>query len=324
MAFIDEIRIKATAGKGGDGVARWRHEKGKEYGGPSGGNGGKGGSIYIRAVRDVSILAQYRSVKEFKAENGGDGMKDDMHGKNGNDLFIDVPMGSVVANLNTGARMELLNEGENVLVLKGGLGGLGNTRFKGPTNQNPTEFTLGAHGEHADFDIELALIADAGIIGVPNAGKSSLLNALTRAHARVGSYAFTTLEPNLGVFHKYILADIPGLIGGAAEGKGLGHKFLRHISRTKVLLHCVSLEGDLEGSYQTIREELRRYDPLIAEKEEIIVLTKTDAVDDVALEQGLAWAQDKKKRTLTLSVYDDVSVKKFSDELSRILQGETV
>lgn len=320
MAFIDEIHIHASAGKGGDGVVRWRHEKSKEYGGPSGGDGGKGGSVYARAVRDVSVLSRYRSVKEFKAENGGNGGSDDMHGKNGADFIVDVPIGSVITNKNTDERFELLKEGEKILLLAGGVGGFGNTRFKGSTNQQPTEFTVGALGEEGDIQIELQLIADAGLIGLPNAGKSSLLNELTRAHARVGSYAFTTLEPNLGVMHGFILADIPGLIEGAAEGKGLGHKFLKHVKRTRVLLHCISLENeDLEHAYRTVRTEAGNYDPLLLKKIEVILLTKTDSVDAHILEKAFAWAKKLQEHVYGVSVYDDASLKNLSDGLTKIL-----
>ena len=319
MALTDEIKIHVAAGKGGDGVVRFRHDKEKEYGGPSGGDGGKGGNFYARAIRDMSVLSRYRSIKEFKAEKGENGKSDEMHGRNGSDLILDIPIGTVIKNKKTDERFELLLENEKVLLLAGGAGGFGNTRFKGSTNQRPQEFTEGASGEEADFEIELQLIADAGLIGLPNAGKSSLLNELTRAHARVGSYAFTTLEPNLGSMHGYILADIPGLIEGAAEGKGLGHKFLRHIRRTRVLLHCVSLENeDLESVYKTILSELKRYDPVMLSKEEIILLTKTDVVDETVLAQGVAWAEKKKKRYFTVSVYDDSSLKKLSDGLSAI------
>ena len=243
MAFIDEMKFHAKAGRGGVGVVRWRHEFSKEFSGASGGNGGRGGDVRVRAVRDLGILQRYRNTKEFDAEKGEDGMKDSRHGRNGEDLIIDLPIGSIITDHRTGYTFQLLEEGENVRILKGGSGGLGNEYFKASTNTTPMESTNGYDGEEGDFSIELELVADAGFIGLPNAGKSSLLNVLTNADAKVGSYAFTTLEPNLGALYNFVLADIPGLIEGASEGKGLGHKFLRHVRRTKILFHLISLEG---------------------------------------------------------------------------------
>jgi GTP-binding protein len=242
MAFIDEMKFHAHAGRGGVGVVRWRHEFSKEWSGASGGNGGRGGDVRVRAVRDLGILARYRNTKEFDAEKGEDGMKDSRHGRNGQDLIIDLPIGSILVDHRTGHTFQLLEEGENVRILKGGSGGLGNEYFKSSTNTTPMESTNGYDGEEGDFGVELELVADAGFIGLPNAGKSSLLNVLTNADAKVGSYAFTTLEPNLGALYNFVLADIPGLIEGASEGRGLGHKFLRHVRRTKMLFHLISLE----------------------------------------------------------------------------------
>lgn len=324
MAFIDEAEIKATAGRGGDGVTRWLHEKGREYGGPSGGDGGKGGDIYARAVRDMGALARFRHVKRFKAERGESGQSRLMHGGNGQDLVIDIPVGSVIINKHTDERFELLSDGQQVLLLLGGAGGLGNAHFKSSVNQRPKEFTFGAEGESATLYIELQLIADAGLIGLPNAGKSSLLNELTRANARVGSYAFTTLEPNLGVMADgYILADIPGLIEGAAEGKGLGHKFLRHIRRTRILVHCLSLEQEeVVATYRTVRSELGKYHLDLLKKKEIVVLTKTDLVDpDVFDKKVKVMKKETGADIFGISTLDDASVKAFGDALSRILKN---
>ena len=214
MPFVDEIRISAQAGDGGDGVVRWLHEKGKEFGGPSGGNGGNGGDIVMRAVRDLNVLSRYRGRTRFKAEDGGDGAGKEMTGKDGAPAIIDVPVGAHVINDTTNHVWDLLHEGSEAVVLAGGHGGMGNARYKSSVNQYPTEATPGAEGEQGTFLIEVRLIADVGLIGMPNAGKSSLLNTLTRAGAKVGAYQFTTLEPNLGVFHTYVIADIPGLIAG--------------------------------------------------------------------------------------------------------------
>lgn len=280
MAFVDELSIEARAGRGGDGVVRWLHLKGKEFSGPAGGNGGDGGDVYLRAVSDLNLLSKYRGAKEFRAEDGAAGEGRGRHGKRGDDLYIEVPAGSVVVNETTGERYELLTSGQTALVLKGGRGGAGNAVFKSSVNRSPTESTQGIEGEHARLSIELKLIADAGLVGLPNAGKSTLLNALTGASAKTGAYAFTTLDPNLGALFEFVLADIPGLIEGASKGKGLGSKFLRHISRTKLILHCISLESsDPLCDHRTVREELRHGDIALAQKPEMIILTKSDLVE---------------------------------------------
>ncbi|MBU4480393.1 GTPase ObgE, partial [Patescibacteria group bacterium] len=316
--FIDELKIYTSAGKGGDGVVRWRCERGKPKMGPSGGNGGRGGDIYVRAVRDISVLSRYLNKKEFCAENGGDGMKDSMHGKNGDDFIIDLPMGSIVTDLKDDKKFELTKEGEQVLILRGGKGGLGNERFKSSINTTPKEFTLGKKGEDSEFFIELQLVVDAGFIGLPSAGKSSLLNEITGAKARVADYPFTTLEPNLGDFYGFVLADIPGLIEGASQGKGLGYKFLRHIKRTKMLIHCISLESDdTIRDYNVIRDELKKFDLELLEKKEIIVLTKTDLVAEKKVLEIKKEIKKLNPKTdiLTVSILDDDSVKNFSNDL---------
>ncbi|MDD2935419.1 MAG: Obg family GTPase CgtA [Candidatus Pacebacteria bacterium] len=318
--LIDELKIYARAGKGGNGVVRWRREKYKPLMGPAGGNGGKGADVYIRAIRDIEVLSRYTKNKKFTAENGGNGEKNSMHGKNGDDLFIDLPVGSIVKNLATDEKFELIKEDESILVLRGGHGGLGNENFKSSKNTSPEESTEGKKGEDAEFFIELELIADAGLIGLPSAGKSSLLNELTRANAKVGAYPFTTLEPNLGELYKYILADIPGLIEGASEGKGLGHKFLRHIKRTKLLLHCISLENeDVVKAYKTIKNELKKFDSELDEKSEIIILTKTDLVDDKTTKKAEEKLRKYCENVVSASVYDDKSLKSLSDFLVKKL-----
>jgi GTP-binding protein len=324
MAFVDEIQFHAKAGKGGDGVVRWRHEKSKEFSGAAGGNGGPGGDVYVRAVRDTNILSRHKPVKQFAAKNGGDGANWSLHGAAGEDCIIDLPLGALVTNLQSKRVVELVEEGQLSKILHGGRGGLGNEHFKASTNVRPEQSTLGVDGEEADFTVELNLIADAGLIGMPNAGKSSLLNAVTRARAKVGSYAFTTLDPNLGAIHGYVLADIPGLIEGAAEGKGLGHKFLRHVKRTKLLLHLVSLENeDVESVYKSIRAELEKYGNGLPEKREIIILTKTDLVepDKIAAARKIlsAYSPD----VWEVSVYDDEAVKLFSQNVIKELQKKT-
>lgn len=324
MAFIDEIKLHIRAGQGGNGVVRWLHERGKEFLGPAGGNGGRGADVYARAVRDIGILNNYKNLKEVVAPKGGDGEKNSCQGGHGADFFLDLPIGSVVTNLETGGKIFLNREGETKLLAKGGRGGLGNEYFKSSTNQRPTESTQGALGEAFDFLIEVELIADAGLIGLPNAGKSSLLNELTNAHSRVGAYQFTTLEPHLGDMYGFILADLPGLIEGSSAGKGLGHKFLRHIKRTKILLHCLSLQSEKPiTDYRLIRSELKKYSSELAQKPEILILTKSDEVTP----KTLASIKRKFSRLcptiFTVSILDDASVKNLKDELVKILRQET-
>lgn len=322
MALVDEITIQVSAGRGGDGVVRWLHERNREFGGPLGGDGGRGGDVFAEAVRDMGALARYRNIKTFRAERGGAGKSKAMHGKNGEPLTLRLPLGSVILNKETGERFELLQEGERVLLLKGGEGGFGNMRFKGSMHQRPKESTPGKTGESAHLSIELQLIADAGLIGLPNAGKSSLLNALTKARAKIGSYEFTTLEPNLGVMDGYVLADIPGLIEGAAEGKGLGDRFLRHIRRTRTLVHCISAEQkDPMQSYDVIREELRKYDAALLDKPEIILCTKTDLLGADALKERLKLLKSRFSTVYAVSVLDSRAVRAFGAELGSIISG---
>jgi GTP-binding protein len=326
--FIDEIKINAKAGRGGDGVVRWRREKFIDKGGPNGGDGGRGGSVFAVAVQDINLLSKYKNKKEFEAGSGAPGAGGSRHGKDGEDLIMNLPVGSVITNVENGASVSLLKIGQKELLLKGGMGGFGNEQFKSSINTTPTKATKGKDGEEGTFKIELELFADIGLIGLPNAGKSSLLNAITHAHAKIGSYQFTTLDPNLGDFHNYIIADIPGLIEGASEGKGLGTKFLRHIKRTKMLAHLVSFENGEDGAdmmkvYKEIRNELKSYGEGLDDKEEIIVLTKTDVVSDKkVVDKKLKEFMKLKKPVFTLSLYDDNSIKAFMDELVKLLRAQ--
>lgn len=323
--FVDELTIDAKAGNGGDGVVRWRREKSVPFGGPAGGNGGKGGDVYMRAVRDLGLLAKYTGSKAFKAEDGMPGAKRSRYGKDGEDLYIDVPLGATVTEHERERTYTFLEEGETHKVLLGGRGGLGNEYFKSSTNRSPEEATKGKRGERGSFTIVLSLMVDAGLVGVPNAGKSTLLNALTNTKAKVGAYPFTTTEPLLGELYGYVIADIPGLIEGASEGKGLGHKFLRHISRTKMILHCVSLiEEDPLRTYQMIRTELEKFSGELTLKPEWIVLTKADIADTEVAERT-----EKALRKITSAKISVVSgetgegIKSLSDALVQFLREKS-
>jgi GTP-binding protein len=324
MAFVDEVLLHAQAGKGGDGVVRWLHTKETEWGGPGGGDGGRGGDVLLEGVRDLAALQSYRYTKKLKAEDGGPGSNFNKHGKDGASVTIRVPVGTHATILETGESFEILEEGQQVVIFKGGPGGYGNDHYKSSTNQNPFQSTPGKPGQGGDIRITLKLIADAGLIGFPNAGKSSLLNALTRARSKVGAYPFTTLDPHLGDFYGKLLADIPGLIEGASNGKGLGSKFLRHIERTKFLVHLVSAEqDDVLEAYRAIRAELSAFGEGLADKPELVVLSKIDLVDPDECQAKLAALESVagQGKVAELSVEDPDSVKAFSDRLSRLLES---
>ena len=320
MAFVDEARIHVSSGKGGDGVIRWLRTKETARGGPAGGDGGKGGDAVLVGVRDLAALAHYRYEKKFHAENGEAGKSELKHGKNGEDVLIKVPVGTVARVVETGEEYEITKEDERIVLFKGGYGGLGNARFKSSTNQNPFQQTVGKPGKGGDIELTLKIIADAGLIGLPNAGKSSLLNALTRAKSKVGDYPFTTLSPSLGEFYGYILADIPGLIEGASSGRGLGTKFLRHVERTGILLHLVSADQeDPISAYREVRTELESFGRGLAEKEEVVVLSKIDLVDAAKRETlRELLAEETGRKVLEVSVEEPEALKAFGDELSKL------
>ena len=324
MAFVDEVTIRAAAGKGGDGVVRWLRTKSTARGGPNGGDGGRGGDVVLVGVRDLAALSRYRFEKEFTAEAGGAGEGGLRHGKNGAPCTLPVPVGTAVRITTPGSDVvehEILNEDEHLTVLAGGRGGLGNAHFKSSTHQNPFEHTDGRAGGAGDIHLTLKLIADVGLVGLPNAGKSSLLNALTRAKSKVGNYAFTTLEPALGEFYGHILADIPGLIEGASTGKGLGTRFLKHIERTGILIHLVSADQeDVVLAYREVRREIEAFGHGLNEKAEILVLSKADLVSSATrTEKSRALSEATGREVLTVSIEDPELLKAFSDKLSLVL-----
>ena len=286
MKFIDEAKIEVHAGKGGDGAATFRREKYIRYGGPNGGDGGKGGSIWARADRNINTLVDYRFERIHRAENGVKGMGSDCNGRGGEDVELRVPVGTVIRDEETSDLVaDLAKDGERALLARGGRGGLGNVHFKSSINRAPRQFTRGEPGESRRLALELRVLADVGLLGLPNAGKSSFIRAVSSARPKVADYPFTTLNPSLGVVRvghsSFVIADIPGLIEGAAEGAGLGHQFLRHLARTKILLHLVDLtDEDPAYAAKAVAAELKKYDAALHRKPRWLVFNKTDAVDD--------------------------------------------
>lgn len=284
MIFIDEAKIYLKAGDGGDGVATFRREAHVPKGGPSGGDGGNGGSVVLVADEQLSTLLDFKYQQHYRAESGESGRNRDQYGKGGADLVVKVPLGTVVKDADTGEVLHDLDKpGARVVVARGGRGGRGNIHFKSPWNQAPRTAEPGTPGEELTVRLELKLLADAGLLGFPNAGKSTFLAAVSRARPKIADYPFTTLTPNLGVVglsgnRSFVLADIPGLIEGAAEGAGLGHRFLRHVERTRVLLHLLEVaEGrDAEADFDVVNGELAKYDPALAERPQVVALNKID------------------------------------------------
>jgi GTP-binding protein len=315
--LVDEMTIQLTAGNGGKGRAAFN--KVKLMQGPSGGDGGHGGSIYLEGVLDIGALAMHSNKKEIKADNGKNGGASFNDGTRGADVILKVPVGTTIINLDTGFREEIVQVGERKLVAGGGIGGRGNYKFRSSTNTTPLEFEEGKRGDSALYKLELRLIADVGLIGLPNAGKSSLLNELTAAKSRVANYPFTTLEPHLGSYYGTILADIPGLIEGASEGKGLGVKFLKHIERTNMFFHLVSVESDdVVGDYKTVRHELHSYDPALTEKPEVVLLTKSDMVTPEELAVKMNQLKKAGVKAMPLSILDPESMEIVKQSLNAI------
>ena len=292
MQFIDKAKIKISSGKGGNGVVAWRREKFVDKGGPAGGDGGKGGSVYLIADEGLSTLLDFTYRSIFKADNGENGFKKSMHGKSAKDLYIKVPAGTIVKDLKSGNIIaDLTENGQTVLVAKGGRGGRGNTHFCTPQNRAPQYCEPGEPGIERELQLELKLLADVGLLGFPNAGKSTFISRVSAAKPKIADYPFTTIVPNLGVVRKdsgdgYVIADIPGLIEGASEGVGLGHDFLRHVERCRFLLHIVDgTEEDPVKNYKIINDELAKYSEKLSNLYQVVAINKIDAIDKDRLDE---------------------------------------
>lgn len=321
--LIDDIQLRVKAGNGGNGKVSFRRNGQTAKGGPDGGNGGLGGNVYFQGVDDITALRVFRFKKSWQAENGIDGGKQNLYGRKGKDLVLNVPVGTHIKNLENEKTIEIQKKDQKVLIAKGGVGGRGNNEFKSATNQTPRFAEDGELGEEKNLHLELRMIADIGLIGLPNAGKSSLLSVLTNAHPKIGNYAFTTLEPNLGVMNvnnkKLVLADIPGLIEGASKGRGLGMSFLKHIEKTKILVHCLdSTSKSIIEDYNIVREEFSEYSDILVKKKEILLLTKTDLMDKKELNEKIKELTILKRDLYTVSIYDESSVSELLSTLSSL------
>ncbi len=318
MSFVDKVAVTVTAGAGGDGKLSFRHEKFIDKGGPDGGDGGDGGDIVLVASRNQNTLASFRYQKEVKADNGKPGDKRRKHGRSAKDRIINLPVGTVATNNNGVVVADLVEDGQKVVAARGGRGGFGNAHFVSSRRQAPNFAEKGEPGEVFDLQLELKMIADVGLVGLPNAGKSTLLSKVSNARPEIANYPFTTLTPNLGVVDidksiSVLFADIPGLIKGAADGKGLGHDFLRHIERTAVILHLIDpYNEDVAIAYQTIKAELAAYEPGLVKRPEIIALTKVEGLDDeiiADLTNQLQSVTSKKTQIFAISSQSDQGLK---------------
>ena len=317
--LIDDVTIEVKAGDGGRGAVAFNTTKMNL--GPAGADGGNGGSVYFEGISDLNALSQFRYQKKLEAENGENGKKQFNDGADSKDLILKVPVGTVIHNLSSESDLEIMVIGQRLLIAKGGDGGKGNFKFRSSTNTSPKEFEEGTLGEEYELRLELKLIADVGFIGLPNVGKSSLLNELTSAKSKVANYPFTTLDPNLGAYYELILADIPGLIEGASGGKGLGIKFLRHIERVKILFHFISAESaDSVKDYQIIRNELGAYNKELLEKTEYIFLSKSDLLEGEEIKKKISMLKTTGKKILAISINDKNRIKQVEKILREIIK----
>ncbi len=317
--LVDTIDILIKAGNGGRGSVHFRRDGQTAKGGPDGGNGGRGGSIYFQGSHNITDLTEFRYKKKIIAQDGVSGLGSNLYGKNAPDIVVLVPLGTQISEVESKKVHEILDTKSRALLVAGGKGGKGNVWFKSATSQTPLYAQPGIPGEQKRLHLELRLIAHIGLIGLPNAGKSSLLSVLTAAAPRIADYPFTTLEPNIGMFGTHPIADIPGLIEGASTGKGLGIKFLKHIEKTQLLLHCIDINSQNPmQDYETVRKEFAQYSAQLLEKPEIILLTKTDLVDEEKLKVVSSLFKKLKKTVLSMSIIDDEKIAK----LKKVLQKE--
>lgn len=324
MQFIDKARIKISSGKGGNGVVAWRREKFVDKGGPAGGDGGNGGSVYLIADEGLSTLLDFTYRSIFKANNGENGFKKSMHGKSAKDLYLKVPVGTIVKDLKTGNTIaDLTHHEQKVLVAKGGRGGRGNTHFCTPQNRAPQYCEPGEPGIERDLQLELKLLADVGLLGMPNAGKSTFISRVSAAKPKIADYPFTTIIPNLGVVRKstgdgYVIADIPGLIEGASEGVGLGHDFLRHVERCRFLLHIVDgTEENPINNFNIINKELEKYSEKLAKLHQIVAINKIDSIEPEKLEDLKKQFKDLGIETFCISAVTGENLDKLKHELEK-------
>ena len=322
MKFLDQVKIYVKAGNGGDGSASFRREKFIEYGGPDGGDGGNGGSVILKAEQNLNTLIDYRYQQHHKAKRGDNGSGQNRTGKSGADLVLKVPLGTqVFEEDNKTLIYDFIKIGEEFIAASGGKGGLGNTRFKSSTNRAPRKFTKGTLGEDFVIWLQLKTIADIGIIGLPNAGKSSLLASITNANPKIANYQFTTLNPNLGVANyddkEVTIADIPGLVEGAHKGIGLGVQFLKHIERCKSLLHLIDITNkDLRKSYNQVKSELKNYSSKLSKKKELIVLNKIDLIDENKVKKIVKdFKRDMKSEVIVISTFKKDTISKIKSKL---------
>ncbi|ARJ48371.1 Obg family GTPase CgtA [Candidatus Pelagibacter sp. RS39] len=322
MKFLDQVKIYIKAGNGGDGSPSFRREKFIEYGGPDGGDGGKGGSVILKAEQNLNTLIDFRYQQHHKAKRGENGAGQNRTGKSGEDLILKVPLGTqVFEEDNKTLIYDFTKISEEFIAAAGGKGGLGNTRFKSSTNRAPRKFTKGTQGEEFTIWLQLKTIADIGIIGLPNAGKSSLLASVTNANPKIANYQFTTLNPNLGVASyddkEITIADIPGLVEGAHKGTGLGIQFLKHIERCKSLLHLIDITSDdLKKSYQQVKNELKKYSNKLTKKKELIVLNKIDLIDEKEVNHIIKdFKKNTKSEIIAVSTFNKSSVSKIKSKL---------
>ena len=325
--FVDYIKIFAASGNGGKGSVHLHREKYIQKGGPDGGDGGRGGHVILRGNNNMWTLIHLKFKKHYKAEHGGGGSKSRSTGKDGEDVYVDVPLGTIVKDGETQEILfEITEQGEEKILVEGGMGGRGNWHFKSSTNQTPRYAQSGVPGQEGWYQLELKLLADVGLVGFPNAGKSTLLSVITSAKPKIADYAFTTLKPNLGIvkyreFQSFVMADIPGIIEGAAEGKGLGHRFLRHIERNSILLFMVPADSDdIQKEYEILLNELKKHNPELLDKDRLLAISKSDMLDD-ELKEEIEKELPKDLPNLFISSLAQTGLTELKDKLWQLLNA---